>query len=535
MSLWRILSFTSLLILTLLAGKGVVLAVEPTSSDIIITEIKLGGDPLNEEDPKEFVTIFNQTDSDITLDNWKIEYVKEGFDSANCDLSIWNQTGASPTLLEGTLQAGEALSVERSLTDTKDGSLRIVEELEESVIVHDLVGWGEAAPCFEMEPTQRPSTTTTPSKSIQRYMDCDLLNPVDMNNNEDDFLLNDQSAFGELGNTPLPDCEPDEPPSTFTCEGVLISEILPNPAGTDSGKEFIELYNPTTDFISLEGCGLQTSSSSNIYQFADVTLNPEEYKAFSNDETNLTLPNSAGGTVYLLSANDDELDSVVYAGGLEDDVAWAWFSGNEWKKTFKPTPGSANKLVATKPCPVGQERNPETGRCRSTDSESSNLTPCQTGQERNPATNRCRSILSSASTLVPCKPGQERNPATNRCRSTNSTSTLVPCKPDQERNPTTNRCRKIDSASSQLKPCEPDQERNPETNRCRKILGAVRASGPGDAEHIGPASSNQGGISGSWWLTGSAIIAASGYALWEWRYDIRNLVAKLLGRSTSAA
>jgi hypothetical protein len=530
--LWIIVAVIHILVLL---PKTIVLAVEPPSSDIIIAEVKLGGDPLNEEDPKEFVTIFNQTDSDITLDNWKIEYVKEGFDSANCDLSIWDQTGVSPTLLEGTLQAGEVLSIERSLTDTKDGSLRIVEELEESVVVHDLVGWGEAAPCFEMEPTQRPSTATTPSKSIQRYMDCDLLNPVDMNNNEDDFLLNDQPAFGELGNTPLPDCEPEEPPSTFTCEGVMISEILPNPAGADSGKEFIELYNPTTDFISLEGCGLQTSSSSKIYQFADVELKPEEYKAFGNDETNLTLPNTAGGIVYLLSINEEELDSVLYADGLEDDVAWAWFGGNDWKKTYKPTPNSANELLATKPCPAGQERNPETGRCRSTDPEGSTLTPCQPGQERNPATNRCRSILSSASTLVPCKPGQERNPATNRCRSTASTSNLVPCNAGQERNPATNRCRKIDSANSQLKPCEPDQERNPETNRCRKILGAVSASGPGDAEHIGPATSNQGGISGSWWLTGSAIIAAGSYALWEWRYDIRNLVAKLLGRSTSAA
>jgi hypothetical protein len=48
------------------------------------------------------------------------------------------------------------------------------------------------------------------------------------------------------------------------------------------------------------------------------------------------------------------------------------------------------------------------------------LKPCKEGQERNPETNRCRNIKTTRQTkkkeLKPCKPGQIRNPATNRCK-----------------------------------------------------------------------------------------------------------------------
>ncbi len=49
------------------------------------------------------------------------------------------------------------------------------------------------------------------------------------------------------------------------------------------------------------------------------------------------------------------------------------------------------------------------------------LTACKAGQERNPETNRCRSVL-AATTLEPCNEGQERNLDTNRCRKLSSSS-----------------------------------------------------------------------------------------------------------------
>lgn len=298
-----------------------------------------------------------------------------------------------------------------------------------------------------------------------------------------------------------------------------MSELLPNPAGTDSGHEFIELHNPTEEVIPLAGCSLTATDNSKTYNFsATAELQPGEYQAFSDNMTGLTLANAAGGTVRF-SSPTAELQAVTYPGNLDDDVSWARFV-DDWQSTYQLTPNAPNVLVSSKPCPVGEERNPDTGLCRSltTGESSSILTPCREDQERNPETNRCRSLQSTVlASLVPCKPGQERNPATNRCRSiAGSASNLVPCKEGQERNPETNRCRSVATAASSLKPCEEGQERNPATNRCRKAAGG-NTKGLATVKDV-----PTGSIANhtKWLIAGLAVLGAIGYGAYEWRRPI---------------
>ncbi len=282
-----------------------------------------------------------------------------------------------------------------------------------------------------------------------------------------------------------------------TCDGVILSEALPNPAGTDAGHEFIELFNPTDEAIVLNGCGLQVFGNSLVYRFEPTaTLKPDEYIAFYDSKTNLTLPNAAGGTIFLLSAASEELDSVDYGADLDDDVSWSRF-GDEWSATFTPTPGAANELLATKPCPTGQERSAETGRCHSTSSADGSLGACAAGKVRNPDTNRCRQITTTSGTLAPCAAGKERNPATNRCRSI------------------------LGSTGRSLVPCQPGQARNPLTNRCRKVVGLTTAKTAGAASAFGtPAAIPTSSISTK--VVATALALALLYGAYEFRYDIRN-------------
>lgn len=243
-----------------------------------------------------------------------------------------------------------------------------------------------------------------------------------------------------------PPLEPEEPPeepnpepSACDIEEVHISEILANPAGSDSaGGEFVELYNDNEQPVSLIGCELATNKPTS-YEFQEAdSIAGKSYKAFTFQNGLL----NGGGTVTFATASYEEVE-----GGLGGFL----------------------------PCPPGKFRNPETNRCKSIASDSPGLTPCAPGKIRNPITNRCRNASDTTSALVPCKPGQYRHPETNRCRSlTTASTTLVPCKSGQERNPSTNRCRKIGGETNALKPCAPGYERNPETNRCRKTstLGA---------------------------------------------------------------
>jgi len=59
-----------------------------------------------------------------------------------------------------------------------------------------------------------------------------------------------------------------------------------------------------------------------------------------------------------------------------------------------------------------------------------------------------------------------------------TTSELAPCAPNQYRNPETNRCKSIASATSVLIPCKDGQYRSEETNRCRSIASDANSLTP---------------------------------------------------------
>lgn len=457
----------------------------PSSPAILITEIKLG-DPAaaTAEMPKEYVTLYNQGDQPVSLSGWSLEYAKPTFDKTFCGDSSWtshSKSGsASATALTGTLQPGEVSQpIVRQLTDSTAGSLHLVDGGKN---ILDLVGWGSTAPCMSGSPAAIPAN----AKSLQRFVDCVSNYPVDTDNNAADFGVADQPSPGYLAGAPV-NCPVSAPAvggspanPAASCQGVMISEILPNPASTDSGREFIELYNPTSGSIGLAGCGLQVGGNAKIYQLPDVSLASGQYHAFYDSDTGLVLPNAAGGTVYLLSADLDELNTASYQPDLDDDVAWAWFGGTDWQATYEPTPNAANISQPIKPCPVSQERNEDTGRCRQIETAS----------------------VSSAG-------------------KTAKSSALTPCKVGQTRNPDTNRCRAIAQTASSLKSCPTGQERNVDTNRCRKI---VAANALAKVQDVSSAVLNS---RTSWYLAGIAGLVALGYGAWEWRHDLANLIARL--------
>jgi hypothetical protein len=531
-------------------------ATPSATGHVIINEVKLGG---TNTTPEEYVTLFNAGTTAVTLDQWKLEYAKTGA-AVTCPGAGWSVPSSQITTLSGTLEPDQlSAPITRSLTDSKGGALHLVDA---GGTVQDLVGWGSTAspsPCSEQAAAQIPTT----GKSILRYLSCADSFPVDSDNNASDFtapsapnptgLSGQYAASCQSDSNPAPvspgssgstDISGDTSPSGPTCEGVLVNEILPNPAGTDTGHEFIELHNPTVAAISLDGCALQTSNSTKLYNFSGISLAAGEYHAFYDDQTGLTLPNAAGGTAFLLTPTE-EIQSITYPANLGDDVAWAKFS-DTWESTYTPTPNAANALQSEASCPTGQERDPTTDRCKIPVTPDT-LVPCKPGQERNPDTNRCRSILAAGATLTPCKPGQERNPATNRCKAISSTGTssLTPCKAGQVRNPVTNRCKSAASSSSTLKACKAGQVRNPATNRCKAagsgstlkpctagqvrnpLTNRCRKSTTAGIANVADVKSQSTAGAANWrWLMGIVIVTgALAYAAYEWRQEFANRYA----------
>jgi len=289
---------------------------------------------------------------------------------------------------------------------------------------------------------------------------------------------------------------------------IALNELLPNAAGSDTGNEFIELYNPGSVGVDLSLYRLQVGIDTlKTYSFpAGSSLAANGYVSFSNDDIPFTLVNTSSH-VQIVTVDNQSVDSAPTYDQPFDGMSWALIDG-VWQYTDQPTPGAQNlaslpseivedSVTGLKPCPDGQYRNPDTNRCRLIVTISSNLAPCKDGQYRSEETNRCRSIASDVASLVPCSEGQERNPLTNRCRTIATT------------------------LSAPLSPCKAGEERNPDTNRCRTIVKPVAAGYA--VQPVAKSSDNFSGLI----ALGAVIAAALGYAVWEWRVELTRLFFKL--------
>jgi hypothetical protein len=509
----NLIVFVCSLLIPVFSG-GFVAAEDVTTPSLIITEVKVRYDTTLPFDYDEFIELYNASDTSIDLADFYLEY----YNATNPSLT---QQPVQKPLFQSLLGVGEQLILAKqplqipnsqqspfsSLSDS-GGRLKIVSS--EGIVI-DEVAWANSSALASTEGVypvivyQCNSSTilcsSNRSKSISRSLDL-----------EGDYIVLNASwslatpspESSELMEYPVSDPVPISPPDPVivptplvvpTCEGIILSEILPNPAGSDTGHEFIELYNPTNETISLKGCLLQTSANSVRYNLPDIAMEPGTYIVFNDAVTGLTLPNSAGGTVWLLSPTE-ELSTTIYPSSMEDDASWSYMHG-QWQISYTFTPGVANVILDVKSCPDGQVRSTITNRCQNTAVTAvATLTSCKVGQERNPETGRCRGVASTVSTLVACKAGQERNPETNRCR-TASSNELTPCPEGQERNPDTNRCRKV-------------------TNSASSTLAAVT-----DVPTASVSSHPK------WWLAIAAVTVALGYAAFEWRRDVLQLIQRL--------
>jgi hypothetical protein len=275
-----------------------------------------------------------------------------------------------------------------------------------------------------------------------------------------------------------------EPNTSPILSPAIITELLPNAAGSDTGNEFIELFNPNEEGnISLAGYQLAIGQAlEKVITLGDSVLKPGEYKVFTNTELSYTLLNTSSRVSLKTSQGSSANETPAYDSPAEGE-SWTLI-GDTWEYTNQPTPGAANlKSIVSD---VSQTETITT----------STLKPCAANQYRSPETNRCRLIASTTSTTpTPCKEGQERNPDTNRCRAI---------------------------ASVKATECKAGQERNPETNRCRNIKQLSTAS----FGVKGASTQQQAGMGWYMWAAiGGVVLLVVGYAVWEWRDELQKLVS----------
>ncbi len=283
-----------------------------------------------------------------------------------------------------------------------------------------------------------------------------------------------------------------------------VPDIYINEIGKKDDREFVEFYNNSNRDVDL--AELMILDNGKLISHSQSKILPSyQYSVIFVDDHSIDL--IKGHEYILLAKNNQELSVVPpYVFDLKEDKSWARFDDG-WEMTNQPSFQGENLQYVEIEYGMGSG---------STSTESSSLKPCSPGYERNPETNRCRKIQTATTTTA------------TKTSTSSSSKTLAPCNPGYERNPETNRCRKIATTSSTLQPCKEGYERNPETNRCRKIKDNT-ISNAGFAIKEADKKSSSKNIIG-WAIVSVVIISALGYAIWEWRDDIRLAVSRIISK-----
>ncbi len=147
------------------------------------------------------------------------------------------------------------------------------------------------------------------------------------------------SSSSSIGDQPLFNC--------INSEHIFVSELLPDPEGTDTDNEWIELQNPTSDPWTITNWTLEMEGSTKRV-IPELTLEPQSVVLVPTGAVGLSLTN-AGGTVILRDAAARECDRVTYP-GLPTGIAYGRGADDgQWKSQCYVTPGMQNQSPAWNP------------------------------------------------------------------------------------------------------------------------------------------------------------------------------------------
>ncbi|MFZ2471717.1 MAG: lamin tail domain-containing protein, partial [Methanothrix sp.] len=133
-----------------------------------------------------------------------------------------------------------------------------------------------------------------------------------------------------------------------SCRHIIVNEWEPNPPGTDTGKEWVELCNPTSQAVNIGGWKIVDSYYGKSVSIPmGTTIVPDGYQLFT--WTNGSLINSYPTSISLLDSASCEVDRTSSAkDDKNNDLCWArnpndkdLDSDLDWKFQAA-TPGSSN-------------------------------------------------------------------------------------------------------------------------------------------------------------------------------------------------
>jgi hypothetical protein len=260
--------------LVVLAGSACVTPTHASSASIIITQVRAGS---QQSALEEAVVLYNKSANQVDMTNWCLanktnntfacftplllndHFVLPGYSFASI-VSSKNLATDTPDIYSLIYEPGSSSS--GSIVASSD-SITLLDDHKNSV---DQYAWSSSLSSAQQ--WVRIKTTLSPVSFIDTDMSTDW-QKVSFDN-----LPVSQLLLNQIPNEELPEDPPIEEPPVDIDETddhgngqtgggingenrllpVVITEILPNAIGSDTGNEFIELYNPNdAEAVSLKG------------------------------------------------------------------------------------------------------------------------------------------------------------------------------------------------------------------------------------------------------------------------------------------
>jgi PKD repeat protein len=317
----------------------ILLAPTPVFAAVMLGEIQIAGDKASDE----FVELYNSGEESMNLSGWSLRRKSAGDTTATgSSLKTFSASDTIPAHNSflwansgGTFKDHADTTTGSSLAD--NNSLALYNK--NNVLIDSLTwGTGHALP---YSPTLfgNPDDSESFIRDLTSLVWTKTKNPTPTNAKGEIFTF--ETSPTETGASPYK---------------VLINEVLPNPKEKGDTGEFIELYNPGEETVSLSGWEIHDASVTGKYVFPnDTHIAPLSYLVVTDQDFSLSLNNS--NEVIALWDREKRLVHRVHYEKTKEGVALNFVAGI-LRGARKPTPGTLNSENAD---PVTKERVPKRG------------------------------------------------------------------------------------------------------------------------------------------------------------------------------
>ncbi|MFH1354233.1 MAG: lamin tail domain-containing protein [bacterium] len=279
---------------------------EEYSDEIVINEFL--PNPVGADAEGEFIELKNMGEAEVDLKDWQLDDMEGGSGAYVIAESV--PMGADEIVVFWRSETGLALNNERDEVRlfSPDGEEKAKEQYSESV----KEGWARAR---DEEGVWQWTVASTPGE----------VNII--------ILPMEEEALQQAQDEEYSDA-------------IVVNEFLPNPVGSDTEKEFVELKNMGEEEIKLEGWGLDDGEGgSGKYNIpAGESLAAGGIKVFWRPDTKIAL-NNGGDEVRLFSPSGEIKASYVYEESVDEGLSYNRIENGDYVLSTTITPGEENVIT----------------------------------------------------------------------------------------------------------------------------------------------------------------------------------------------